>query len=76
MALPAAGPLGLIGGAGSGCTQVRCSGTSAERENEEGKGEGREVGAVASVSVSSNWTGLSCLCRWSLNYETGGETSA
>ena len=76
MALPAAGPLGLISGAGSGCTWVRCSGTGAEREKEEGKGEGREVGAVAGVGVSSSWMGPSCLCRWSLNYEMGGEMSA
>ena len=43
MALLAAGPLGLISGAGSGCVWVRHSGAGAEREKE-GKGEGRERG--------------------------------
>ena len=52
MAQPAAGPLGLISGAGSSCVRVQCSGTGAEREKEEGKGEGREVG-LSPVTVSS-----------------------
>ena len=43
-----------------------------QREKQKGRGKGERWRAGAGVDVSGNWMGLSCLCRWLMNYEMGG----